>query len=831
MKERIELVLKQPRLIGITFLLGTSALSFAQEKIEITGHILGREGQPVPYASVRYAHLDNRLGSDAGLTDEKGFYRLNILPGKFNIEIEAIGYKKQLIKKIIGSIGGDLGIINLQSETTHLSQATREIEGVVLKAKAPAPYKIELDKKVYNVDQDLTAKGGTLQDVLANVPSVNIESDGSVSLRGNGNVTFLIDGKPSSILGITDDANALQSIPADQIDRIETITNPSARYEAGGTAGILNIILKKNKATGFQGSAEGTLGHQPMSRLNVNLGWRRGKWNWFTNGGGGYSDIETLSTIRTFFKKNPRTEYLENRSRGQSKNYTFNGGGSYNATDRFSLNASLTLNGNTSQNFQNVDIFNTYSQENTTPLVLRYPANALRISDGTGSNNTLQLDAGFDWKLDNKGQILTFSSSYQDTHNDSRSTATDYNFPGGRTTIFQNLSSVGQRTGLLKLDYELPIKENSKLEAGARYDHRNNKTDNEYTNLSAGIIDPTATNTIDYLERISALYTQFRSKVGGFGYQIGLRNENTNIAISYLDGNQQKSNVFKSYSGLFPSLFLSYDLDKYGQFNLNFARRINRPRSWQLLPVVRIQNQTNRFQGNADLNPSYTHSFEMGYNYSKGRWTLSPTIYYQRTTDDVNVVQQNINIDGQAVIVSTPMNIGTEDRLGAELNYNINPFSWFRVFGNLNVFKYTYQSPINETQGISAQFRASLSFKFNKNIAAQLQGNYTAAERTFINERLPIYFTSIGISKTIMDGDATFNLNIQDIFNTRRRRINVITDAFQREIYMQRMPRMITLSFSYRFRNKEFGKDKNRQMQKVEREDRDTGRDDMGMGF
>ena len=243
--------------LGLTFVLSAAAFAFGQEKVGITGTVVDKSNQPVPYASVTFSHKQNKLFSDATLTDEKGQYKLELTPGNYDISIEAIDYKKSVVNKQI-SAAGNIGALAVEAEVASTNLKTQEIQGITIAAPSTKPYKVELDKRTYDPSQDIVSKGGNLQDVLSNVPSVSVDTDGTVSMRGSSNVRFLINGKPSALLGIDDGANALQSIPADQIEKIEVITNPSSKFEASGTAGILNIILKKSKKTGFNGTVTGT---------------------------------------------------------------------------------------------------------------------------------------------------------------------------------------------------------------------------------------------------------------------------------------------------------------------------------------------------------------------------------------------------------------------------------------------------------------------------------------------------------------------------------------------------------------------------------------------
>ena len=460
------------RTLGLTIVLTAAAMAFAQEKQQVSGKIVDAQKNLVPYASVTFKNKTVKenatLYSDATLTDDKGNFNLNLIPGSYEITIEAIDFKKTIITKQINVGANNLGDLKLEQEATTTNTKTKDIEGVTLTASKPV-YKVELDKKVYDVTQDLTAKGGNLQDVLANVPSVNVDADGSVSMRGNSNIKFLINGKPSSILGITDDSNALKNIPADQIEKIEVITNPSSKYEASGTAGILNIVLKKSKGLGFNGSVEGSVGYLPQSRLNTNLSWNYGKLSWFVNGGGGFGKFENKSKTYSNDTGNADISDINSINTNHFKNLNFNTGLNYNFTDFTSANFSVTTNANNSDN-----------ESNSTTTSTKF-GNSSRDVNGEGDNNSVQLDAGLEHKLDSKGQILSASGSFQKTKNNNFEDITDNYISSVRQNNYNNNN---QKTWIAKADYELPINKDSKFEAGARYDFRNNITENIFYDVT-----------------------------------------------------------------------------------------------------------------------------------------------------------------------------------------------------------------------------------------------------------------------------------------------------------------------------------------------------------
>ncbi|WP_294278052.1 TonB-dependent receptor [uncultured Chryseobacterium sp.] len=797
--------------LGLTFVLSAAALAFGQEKVGISGTVVNKSNQPVPYASVTFSNKANKLLSDATLTDEKGQYKLEITPGNYDISIEAIDYKKNMVNKQI-TAAGNIGAFSIEPEASATNLKTQDIQGVVITAPSTKPYKVELDKRTYDPSQDIVSRGGNLQDVLSNVPSVSVDTDGTVSMRGSSNVRFLINGKPSALLGIDDGANALQSIPADQIERIEVITNPSSKFEASGTAGILNIILKKSKKTGFNGSVTGTVGYLPQTNLNTNLSWRKGGLTWFLNGGGGYRESKnTNRNNATYLRASApldRTQAdQESISKNKNNNYNASAGLVYDLSDKTSVNASGTVRTFDSENTGN--IFYDYRYLNGTF------SSTLRNNNGSNNNLAFQGDFGLDHKFDDKGQNLSVSLSLQRnrSYNDTDVLQTDNGAFGLQNAIDQTTKN---NTLIGKADYELPIGENSKLEAGYRIDINKNLYDNDvlqrYSPLSDYFFLTDFTYNAKYKEMFNAAYVQFRSKIGKLGYQLGLRNEYSNIDIKYQNMNASSENIdkTKNYNNLFPSVFLSYEIAKDNQFLLNYSRRIDRPRSFFLIPNPSYTDNQNIFKGNIDLNPSYVDSYEVGYSISKNKFTINPTLYFRHSTDDVKML---VYTDGEA-FNTKPINLGTDDRYGLDLNFSLDATKWLKLLGNVDVFGYKttgvyfdqsiMSEPMSfEGSGLSTRARLTTTFKIDKTFNFQFQGFYRGGQKSQNMDRKDMYAINFGASKTVLDGNGTISFNIQDIFNTRAMRSLTKNSDFIRDSYMQWQPRQFALSFTYRFKQGE----------------------------
>lgn len=815
--------------LGLTFVLSAAAFAYAQVKVNVTGNIVDKQNNPVPYASVTFSSKTNKIFSDAVLADEKGNYTLQLVPGNYDVTVEAIGFRKITSTKMIA--GGSVGSISIEAENPGTITPTKNIEGVTITAAAPKPYRVELDKKTYDPSTDLISKGGSLQDVLANVPSVSVDTDGTVSMRGSSNVRFLINGKPSALLGIDDGANALQSIPADQIEKIEVISNPSSKFEASGTAGILNIILKKNKRVGFNGSVTGSLGYLPTTGLNTNLSWRRNNLTWFLNGGGGYRESKGENNSDTWYNfpnaDVPKESHQESTSENNGKNYNATTGFVYDFSDRTSVNASGTIRG-----FNSESNGNTFREE----LFLSRNEFSERLDDGNGRNLALQGDFGLDHKFDDKGQNIALSLSLQRNKSNSNSVAREY-ISGVRDFVYEDENALVNdltfkdllaqnslnRSIVGKADYELPIGEKSELEAGYRLDINRNNYENDVNRQDQDNMTltqlPLFTNTTDYKETFNAAYAQFKSKIGNFGYQLGLRNEYSVINIDYANLQGDKILKDKKYNNIFPSIYLSYDLGKDNQLLLNFSKRIDRPRSFFMVPYARYSNPRSVFEGNIDLDPSYVDSYEVGYSIQKRKLTINPTLYYRHSTDDTKMLSYRKD-ERENVVYTKPINLGTEDRYGLDFNFSYDPVSWLKLMGGLDLYGYKSEgtaqydaldrdgNTVVRTRdfagdGFSTRARLNTTFRIDKTFSVQLQGQYRGGEKTATTEQKPMYGMNLGASKTIWNGNGTFTFNIQDVFNTRNRTVKTFNEDLTSENYMKWMPRQFALSFTYRFKQGE----------------------------
>ncbi len=659
------------------FLLSISA--FAQRpnrsnkpKITLTGKIIeANSKQPLEYATLILTHLKSKRVT-GGVTDQKGNLSIEVPKGMYSLKIEFIGFKtKNLgIKKIIKNT--NLGTITLSEDTETLD----EVEIIAEKSTV----EIRLDKKIYNVGKDMTVKGGTASDVLDNVPSVNVDAEGAVSLRGNENVRILIDGKPSALVGLTG-TDALRNLPADAIEKVEVITSPSARYDAEGTAGILNIILRKGKITGFNGSINLTIGNPDMIRVSPNLNYRTKKINLFSNLGYSYrkGPGNSQSFFTNFNSTDPNKKFRNEDRVFDRKNKNFNGsiGLEYYINKNSSLTGSYfyrNSNGNdiATNVSDSLDINkNSFFREIRTET---------EKEDGIDNQYSLNYTNNFD----RKGKKLVIDLQYSDSNETENSpVAVD-----GILTE-QNLQVTKSKDKLFQIDYILPIGENSQFEFGHKTTLQDLFSDFRVRDADGNPFQFDTSNAIDFKQNIYAFYTQYGNKINKFSYLLGLRTEITDIDLTVLTTNKFTN---KNYTEWFPTVNLGYELNNNDNITLGYSRRLRRPRHWFLNPFESRSSATNIFKGNPDINPTFTSSFDLGYITKINKLTLNSSIYYQHSTDIIQGVsfieQRTIDNTLTNVAIRQPINLNDENRYGFEFTTNYNPTKKVRLSATFNYFNY-----------------------------------------------------------------------------------------------------------------------------------------------
>lgn len=793
----------------------------AQDLLEIRGKVLSKDNKPVEYTTVSLESTEEGVVAE-GATDAKGDFVIEAKEGRYILVIEPMGY--DAIEKEIELNGTlDLGTFIVKgTETVSLDAA-------VVTAEKPI-YKVELDKKVYDMANDPMSQGQSLSDALANVPSVQVDAEGNVSLRGNDNVKFLIDGKPSGMLGVSDVAEALKNIPAENVERIELVTNPSARYEASGSAGIINIVLKKGSNTGFNGSVTLNGGIPTMVGGNVNLNYKTKKYNIYTTLGTRYVDREgegsafmTSSNEGTNSIKQYRaTDRENNRIR---RNYNIRLGGEYYLDDKNTLGLSAGYRYNNGNNNALVD----YNYFDNSKTFLKHEYNR---QDEKEIENNFDLDFNYKHEFDKKGHEFVFTGRFSSQKEDEDGLVDGLTKELDKTTgiykdkitnrITDNLED--QKNVVLTADYVRPIGEKGKFELGARADFSDTKTDNRTYFLQANgdyEADSRFFANVDNQQNVLAAYAQYGNAIGEkFQYFAGLRLENSDMKIkNYTSG----ENISKKYTDLFPTLTLNYKFTDKNEMQLSYSRRIRRPMGFMLMPFFSATDDRNVRKGNPDLDPTYTNSFELSYITSVGKLMVTPSLFYQRTTDMINQFQRKSQNDqGDNIFITKPVNVGDEDRYGLDLTATYKPAKWWNLMFNVNLFGYKrtgYYEEINvekdpvtgvETEkvdpqdfsgdGFSSRGRLSSNFTLPADFKIQLAGNYMGSIKTAqqkIEDNLSMDFS---LSKDLFKKQATLTLNIRDVFNSRKREMTQYGADYINYESMRWMKRSLNLSFTYRFK-------------------------------
>lgn len=810
--------MKNFNLSSILLLVFISISIFAQDKpsskkIKIKGTVIEKVSkQPLEYSTITLTNTRNPKAISGGITNAKGEFDVEVTPGIYTIKIEFISFKPTEIKERKLVENTNLGVISLDEDATQLNQVEVRAE--------KSTVEIKLDKKVYNVGQDLMVKGGTVSDVLDNIPSVSVDVEGNVSLRGNQNVQILIDGRPSNAINITE---ALRLIPADAIDKVEVITNPSARYDAEGGGGILNIILKRGKNLGLNGTFMVSVGSPENTGVSGTLNVKNKQSNIFTTIGYNKSNSPGNTKINqeNYDANQDLVSYIEERRNNDRKREGINGnfGIELYLDKSSSWTNTFSFRNNDGGNPEKV-VYSKYSTFDPFNKTQRY-------NDLTRSSIDYEYSTNFIKKFKKDGHKLTADGSFSQNNDLENSIITGTGIEPVKSFISSELtySNQKQNRSTLQTDYVLPIGKNSQFEAGFRGNYltllSEYRVEEDVLGDGNFTVNTNFTNTLEYQENVSALYSQFGTKIKKFSYLVGLRFEDSKIGINQLT--TQDFNT-KKYNNFFPSAFLTYEIKQGSSISLNYSKRITRPRGRFINPFSSYSSNINLFVGNPDLNPSYSDAFDLGYLKKWDKITLSTSLYYNKTNGSFQIVRIESGrfIGDVPIILNRPFNLATDDKIGFEFTLNYSPFKWWKLNGNFNFFsnktdgKYTYTKSSNTIETVDFNNTASTWFtrvtsKFNLpyKIDCQFNGTYNAAQKTAQGTTKENASANLAFSKDVLKDKGTITFNVNDIFNSRKRINDLILPNVHSYSAMQRNQRQITLSFTYRFNKSKTEREKN----------------------
>ena len=803
------------RHFGILFLLGM-LFAYGQRaggppKLVITGKVIDKEtNQPLEYATITLKNKNRPDLIQGGITDAEGNFRIESFPGQYDINVEFISFATYSQNDVSIKSSLNLGTIALKIDANELEEV--ELVGEQTQVE------IRLDKRIYNVGKDITVRGGSVADVLGNIPSITVDVEGNVALRGNNNVRILINGKPSGLIGISG-PDGLRQLPSESIEKVEVITSPSARYDAEGTGGILNIILKKQERSGFNGNFNINGGVPETFRGTATVNWKTKKINLFsTNTIGRRTSISNGLSENEYYNGEEANSYLfetakTNRERDQ---LFFSLGAEYfiDDTSSFTLNGFYRDNEGINDGVVTIDELNAIGGN--------------RISTNERKQYEPELDESFqisglyEKKFNDKGHEISATYQYEESAEDELAQITSLQtFPFTRINNNEEVTTLeSQKRILAQVDYVYPLDENTQIELGYRGTFNTIETDYEvaFIENSVRTTDMDLTNVLVYKEYVNAAYAQFGKKIDQFSLLLGLRMEDSNIVI---DQRTTSDYTNKRYTNWFPTVNLSFEIDEKEHIPLGYAKRIRRPRGFFLNPFPSRNSITNFFQGNPDLNPASTGSFDLGYLKRFKKFTLNGSIYYQRTTSNFQFVNEDT---GETVIISGdpndsnsdlvivpvlrrgPINLSKNKRYGGEANLTFTPNRKIRLNANFNVYSNevigTYNGFVFDAKNVSWSSRFVSSINFGKGLSWQNQLFFRGPRVTAQSKSKPLGGLSTAINKDIFKDKGTLSFRISDVFNSQKYRTDTFTDTFNSYTEFQwRQPTYIA-TFTYRLNQK-----------------------------
>ena len=805
---------------------GGNFQGYANMNFKVSGLVIDSEtSEPLEYATISLKAKNNPDKVFGGITDENGKFSVDVNPGMYDLTIDYISFISYSNQNLLVRGNTDIGNIPLDLDVSVLDEVEVRAERTQVE--------IRLDKKIYNVGQDITVKGGNVSDVLANIPSIDVDFDGNISLRGNSNVRILINGKPSGLVGLSG-PQGLRSLPSESIEKVEVVTSPSARYSAEGTAGILNIILKKQNLLGFNGNFNVNLGIPKNEGINGTLNVRNEKLNLF-----GTVNLSNSENSGTFFSETNYTRQdltIEetNDSDYENKNIFFNLGSEYYFDD----NTSLTISG--------------FYKKGDDSSFLTNLVNDISRGSISSTNNRLrdetEMDESFEYALDfykdydRDGQTLSARISYEESEDDGLEDIEDFStFPLISESIFEKVSNIDFQKRLLgQVDFIYPIDKDTEFEFGYRGNFLERETDYDVSFLSGSnfVSDPGLSNIFNYKESVNSVYTQFGKKFDKLSALFGLRYENSRQEIDQRTTNQFE---IKKYSDLFPTLNLAYEFSGQESLTFGYSKRVRRPRGWNINPFPRRNSVTSFRRGNPFLDPTFTTALEVDYLKRFDKFTLNTSIFYRQSDGNIeNITEETgeivdliIGSDPNApllqvpVLESYPINLSTNKRIGSELSLTYTPSRSVRLNASFTInsssIRGQYEDQNFDSDDTNWSTRFNGFIRLPKNYSLQFFGFVRGPSESAFSTREAFGFVTGAIQKSILDKKGTLSLKFSDLFNTSQWKYESFRDSFYRKGEGRWREPTYVLTFSYIFND-------NKYKQRRKNIRRDRGDSDQGGG-
>lgn len=779
--------------LSFSFLISRSAEA---QGIFIKGKAIEAEtSDALEFANIALLSVSDSSLITGTMSDLNGAFAFTTSAGDYILRVGFIGYESRFKNISLGATDE----VNVGS--VRLAKSAQNLDEVVVEGLS-SMFESDIDKRRYNVENSIVAEGATASELLSTLPSIQVDDEGGISMRGSGNILIYINGRPSNLSG--DDAESiLAQFPANSIKTVELITNPSSRYDAAGVGGIINIILKKNEKTGLNGQVNASIGTRDKYAAGLNMNYGTEKVNYYMSYN--FQDRRRFRESESLRQSNltgvspilDQDAFQLNRD----KNHLIRGGVDW------SISENQTLGVYVQGNFRNRSGSELLNQRN---INTNQKLDSLFIRDNQDTRISTNFETGINYSLnlDTLGQRLFTSASFS---RDQRLQDELYN-----QTFFNQLnqeipskriSQINERPQfsnlfVFQLDYEKPFLTGASFEAGlkgtfGKWDRSQNFSEGNVENEFFPVLNNFFSDGFNFQEDVYASYLSVRNKIGKIGYQGGLRAEYTET-ISRLESSEEP--FVNNYFNIFPSAYLSYEIGQESEFTANFSRRISRPGIWSLAPIYGVGDLYNLSIGNPELQPEFTNSYELGYMKTWERYLLNATVYHRFSTD-VQTRVTRLNKDN--VAIQTRENANSRASTGIELINQIQVTEWFDATLSGNFF-------YSEIQGdnIEAGFNNS-NFSWTVNLLAnmaipkfatlQLQGDYRGPIILPQGQIEPLWGVNVGLRKDIMDKKATLSLNVSDVFNTRIFKIRTEDQRFTQDRMFNRETRVGTLSFTYRF--------------------------------
>ena len=740
-------------------LLGVMTTAQAQNTGTVSGKIIEKSNNaPISYATVSIK--DNGKVISGVNTDDNGDFSIkNLALKSYTIEIQYIGFRKYIGSVILSE--------NKKSATVNVSleEEATQLKGVNIVAER-STIEQKIDRKVINVGKDLTTAGASASDIMSNIPSVNVDQDGKLSLRGNDNVRVLIDGRPTNL----DPAQLLKQIPSTSIKKIELITNPSAKYNPEGMSGIINIILHKNANTGFNGSYSGgiTFGETAKYNQSLDLNYKTGKVNFFGNGGTNFGTYFNDGLIT----KTDQTVIQNLDISNENDSYLYKIGMDYLIDDHNTLSIYTNQNKATGLGFVNTDINYLNSPEEI--------SNMYQKGRYEGPNKTSTYNLAYKHIFKKEGHTLDFEGNYSDTEEtqnanfDTQTTKTDNT---SNTVVYNDFINDERKLSTFNLDYVNPLNEKTTLEAGA--EARFTRTNNDYTTENPLI--PIADRILNYTYDVDiySAYATFGQKFTKFSYQVGARFESYKVEANLNKGQYKFDD---DYITLYPSAYLTYNLNDKNTLQMSYSRRVDRPSLEQTKPIREFSTPLVTSFGEPELRPQFTNSIEVNYTKTLEKGSFTTGVFLRSINDPIGRILEPDGSDPNKQIM-TFTNYDHNTAYGFEVSFNYKITKWWDIqpsidFSSINqqgvVFIYDEtQKPksfAKERKVTVAAFngRMNSNFKATKRLSFLLFGFYRGAVEGIQNDSHEMYKVDIGSRYTLLDNKMNLSLRFNDVFNTMK---------------------------------------------------------------